>query len=114
MYEKHYSGGISTGTTLYYPAGGAMRVTGGANPGLFFVLSDHLGSTSVITNSSGAEVGRMGYYPFGETRYSTGSLYTDKLYTGQQQNSYINLLNYRSRWYDAQLGNFISPRFDYT
>ena len=26
----------------------------------------------------------QGYYPYGETRYSTSSLYTDRLFTGQQ------------------------------
>ncbi len=46
------------------------------------LLSDHLGSTSVVTNVSGGVVSRTGYYPFGETRYTTGTLNTDKLYTG--------------------------------
>jgi RHS repeat-associated protein len=62
-----------------------------------------------VTNASGAETGRMGYYPFGETRYSTGTMPTDHQYTGQQQNSYIKLMNYRSRWYDHYLNQFIQP-----
>jgi RHS repeat-associated protein len=68
-----------------------------------------MGSTSVVTDASGGVVGTQGYYPFGETRYSTGALFTDKLYTGQQQNSYIKLYWYGSRWYDPALGRFISP-----
>jgi hypothetical protein len=44
-----------------------------------------LGTTSVVVDSSGTVVGTQGYYPYGETRYSTGSLFTDRLYTGQQQ-----------------------------
>jgi hypothetical protein len=82
MYEIRYNGsGSQTGTTMYYPAGGAMRVTGTPNPGLYYILSDNLGSTSVVTNASGGVVGTQGYYPFGETRYGTGTLFTDKLFT---------------------------------
>jgi hypothetical protein len=39
----------------------------------------------VVVNASETVVGSQGYYPFGETRYATGSLYTDRLFTGQQQ-----------------------------
>jgi hypothetical protein len=39
----------------------------------------------VVVDAGGAIVSTQGYYPYGETRYSTGSLYTDRLYTGQQQ-----------------------------
>jgi YD repeat-containing protein len=59
--------GSNAGETIYYPAGGAMRVSGT----LKFILSDQLGSTSVMTSDSGVEQGRMGYYPFGKTRYSS-------------------------------------------
>jgi RHS repeat-associated protein len=103
MYEVRSDGG----TTLYYPAGGAMRVTG-TGAGLFFVLSDHLGSTSVVTTAAGAVLSTTGYYPFGETRYTTGSLNTDHQYTGQQNVAGIGLYNYRARFYDAGLGRFIS------
>ncbi|MFN8425675.1 MAG: hypothetical protein U0X87_05390 [Anaerolineales bacterium] len=70
-----------TKTTVYYPASGAMRVNGT----LYYTLKDHLGSASVVTDSAGVIVGENRYYPFGETRLSTGTLYTDKLFTGQRQ-----------------------------
>ena len=81
-----------------------MRVDGT----LKFVLSDHLGSTSVMTDASGVEQGRMGYYPFGKTRYTSGSLSTDRLYTGQQLVAGIGLYNYKARYNDAALGRFVS------
>ncbi len=34
---------------------------------------------------------------------------TDFLFTGQRYDSYINLYWFESRWYDSQLGRFISP-----
>jgi len=42
------------------------------------------GSASVVTDSSGVVVGENRYYPYGETRLTTGTIYTDKLFTGQR------------------------------
>jgi hypothetical protein len=57
--------------TVYYGAGGAFRVIGGENAGLYFRHTDHLGSTSVISDANGDKVaGSMTVYaPFGEIRY---------------------------------------------
>jgi len=62
LYEVNKnSGGTVTGTTTYYPAGGAMRVNGT----LYYILKDKLGSASVVTDSSGATVGEARYYSYG-------------------------------------------------
>ncbi|MEO5888297.1 MAG: hypothetical protein ABIQ77_11615 [Anaerolineales bacterium] len=47
-------------------------------------LKDHLGSASVVTDASGNILGENRYYPFGETRLTTGTIFTDKLFTGQR------------------------------
>jgi hypothetical protein len=58
----------------YYYAGSqriAVRVEGDptpANNGLFYLLSDHLGSTSVTTDASANKVAELRYYPYGQTR----------------------------------------------
>ena len=74
------SGGSVTRTVTYYP-GGAMRI----NSTLYYMLKDHLGSASVVTDATGAIVGEQRYYPYGETRLTTGTIYTDKLFTGQRE-----------------------------
>jgi RHS repeat-associated protein len=43
------SGGIETGTKTYYPTAGAMRI----GSTLYYVLKDHLGSASVVTDANG-------------------------------------------------------------
>jgi hypothetical protein len=80
------SGGTVTRTVSYYPLGRAMRIniSGGSNT-LYYLLKDHLGSASVITDASGTIVGEDRFYPYGETRFTTGTMYTDKLYTGQRE-----------------------------
>ena len=98
------SGGTVTKTTVYYPAAGAMRVNGT----LYYMLKDHLGSSSVVTDSTGAVVGEQRYYPFGETRLATGSMYTDKLFTGQRAMADLGIYHYQSRFYSPKLGRFLS------
>lgn len=82
-----------------------MRVNGT----LYYVLGDQLGSASVVMDANGTVVGETRYYPFGEIRSQTGSMYTDRLFTGQQQMASLGLYNYGARFYSPTLGRFIQP-----
>lgn len=93
------SGGAVTGTRTYYPAGGAMRI----NSTLYYVLKDHLGSASAVTDANGAAVGQNRYTPFGETRFTSGTMYTDKLYTGQRQMAGLGIYYYNARFYSPYI-----------
>ena len=48
------------------------------------------------------------YYPYGYRRNSTGDLGTDKLFTGQRLDD-TGLYYYNARYYDPEIGRFISP-----
>jgi RHS repeat-associated protein len=48
------------------------------------------------------------YYPYGETRYVTGTLTTDYGYTGQRNEAGLGLMDYNARYYDPALGRFVS------
>ncbi|HEU0295267.1 MAG TPA: hypothetical protein VFR47_21180 [Anaerolineales bacterium] len=41
---------------------------------------DHLGSASAVTDAGGNTVGEQRYYPYDETRLTTDTIYTDKLF----------------------------------
>jgi RHS repeat-associated protein len=73
---------------------------------LYFLFSDHLGSTSVMVDSSGAVMSRQLYRAFGAPRYSSGTDLTDYGYTGQRADDSIGLMYYNARWYDPALGRF--------
>jgi RHS repeat-associated protein len=93
-----------TGTvvTKYY-GGAAMRV-GGV---LTYLLSDHLGSNSLILDTAGNVVGETRYTAWGEERYSNGTVSSTHTYTGQYSNTDdFGLMYYKARWYDPQLGRF--------
>ncbi|MGI0016661.1 MAG: RHS repeat-associated core domain-containing protein, partial [Nitrososphaera sp.] len=63
----------------------------------------------MVTNSSGTVVGEQRYYPFGETRLTTGTIYTDKLFTGQREMAGLGIYHYGARFYSPKLGRFLSP-----
>jgi RHS repeat-associated protein len=70
------------------------------------MLQDHLSGTAVTADSSGAQVGStMKYFPFGATR--SGSVPTDIKFTGQRLDG-TGLYYYGARYYDPQIGRFIS------
>ncbi|NOH04076.1 MAG: hypothetical protein HND47_19960 [Chloroflexi bacterium] len=94
--------------TKYYFAG-SQRIAMRKDGVLYYLLSDHLGSTSIVTDASGIVVSQTKYKAWGEVRYSSGASPTQYTYTGQYSDSYINLLWYNSRHYDPELRRFISP-----
>lgn len=64
-------------------------------------------SANVVTDASGLTVGEQRYYPFGETRWTTGTIYTDKLFTGQRDTG-LGIYDFNARMYDPKLGRFLS------
>jgi RHS repeat-associated protein len=57
---------------------------------------------------NGTLAGSTKYYPYGDSRNSTGDLATDKLFTGQRLDD-TGLYYYGARYYDPTIGRFISP-----
>lgn len=100
--------------TMYYYAGGsraAMQVIdhAGGTSGVYYLYTDHLGSTSVTADETGLSTSALMYKAWGETRAGTGDAHTDYGYTGQREDQSINLMWYGSRWYDPYLSRWTSP-----
>jgi RHS repeat-associated protein len=70
-----------------------------------YFLADHLGSTNGLTNSTGALTSQTAYDSFGN---QTGSLATRYGFTGRERDDFTGLMYYRARFYDPNLGRFIS------
>jgi hypothetical protein len=43
-------------------------------------------------------VGENRYYPFGETRFTTGNMQTDKLFTGQHEITGLGIYHFGARY----------------
>jgi RHS repeat-associated protein len=76
---------------------------------VYYLHGDHLGSTSLTTDQSGAIVSQARYLPYGQERWTDKASPTDFGFTSQRKDSYMELVDYGARWYDAGLGRFISP-----
>jgi RHS repeat-associated protein len=70
-------------------------------------LHDGLGSTSALTDGSGAVTASFAYEPYGATK-RTGTDDTSFRFTGREDDGATKLYYYRARYYSPQLGRFIS------
>ena len=78
-------------------------------PNLRFVSQDHLTGTSVTTDQNGDTVaGKMTYFPYGATRTTYQTIETEIKFTGQRLDGGVDLYYYGARYYDANIGRFIS------
>jgi RHS repeat-associated protein len=96
--------GVVINKKTYYPGACALNVNGT----LYYMLHDHLGSTTIVTTALGNIAGNQYYYPFGETRYARGTMNTDKLYTGQRQMAGLGIYYYNARFYSPYINRFLS------
>ncbi|NUM49194.1 MAG: hypothetical protein HUU38_31220, partial [Anaerolineales bacterium] len=105
-----WTGSTSTMVKYYYAHGQrlAMRIgTGTGNTSLTYIIGDHLGSTSTTYRADTGETAKQTYKPWGEVRWTSGTLPTDYTFTGQYSHTAdFGLMYYVARWYDPALGRF--------
>ena len=73
----------------------------------YFYLTDHLGSSDVVTNSSGSIQNESDYYPYGGERvYSQTITNQNYKFTGKERDSESNFDYFGARYYSSTLGRF--------
>jgi RHS repeat-associated protein len=100
---------VKGGETIKYIFAGNLRVAQVKGTTRSFFHKDHLGSSTVMTDASGAELEYSDYAPFGSQRAHTGTNTSDYKYTDQELDAENGLYNYNARLYDPFIGRFISP-----
>lgn len=70
-----------------------------------YFLQNHLGSTVALTDPSGHDPSTPNYDSFGRPTSGANTRFT---YTGREADADTGLMYYRARWYDPQLGRFVS------
>jgi len=79
----------------------------GTVPEIYYYHSDHLGSSSIITNQSGQQVQHCEYTPYGTLARNEGSDIVKHKFTGKELDS-TGLYFYGARYYDPEIGRFIT------
>jgi len=97
----------STGTfnEVYYYDDSGLIAENGTDSGLKAYHSDHLGSTSLITNETGNVTELTEYEPYGSVIEGGNSRFT---YTGKEKDA-TGLMYYGARNYNPEQGQFIEP-----
>ncbi|MEW6328422.1 MAG: toxin TcdB middle/N-terminal domain-containing protein [Thermodesulfobacteriota bacterium] len=99
--------GTNGAYTKYIFAGG-RRIASKTSTDIYYYHTDHLGSSNVITDAAANKVQEIYYYPFGGTRSNIGSIDVKHKYTGQEEDIETGLYYYGARYYDPNIGRFIS------
>jgi len=89
----------------YYADGQRIAMRYGST--VYYLLGDHLGSTTLTVTGSGAKYAEQRYYPWGDTRYTYWKTPTAYQFTGQYHDTDLGLYFYNARYYDSALGRFI-------
>jgi RHS repeat-associated protein len=93
--------------TFYYA--GSARIAVSVNGTFSFLVSDALGSPAVALSSSTAtSTASVLYDPYGNVRYSSGTMPTDYGFTGQHGDGATGLDYFNARYYDPWTGQFTS------
>jgi RHS repeat-associated protein len=76
----------------------------------YFYHSDHLGSSSLITDGTGALVQHIEYVPFGETFIDerNGNWSTPYLFNGKEKDEETGLHYFHARYYDSRTSVWLS------
>ncbi|MDQ7007536.1 MAG: RHS repeat-associated core domain-containing protein, partial [Acidobacteriota bacterium] len=75
---------------------------------LQFVHRDHLGSTRLMTDENGVEIGRWRYFPFGMEATTEESGDQRMKFTGHERDGEVELDYMLARYYGSSLGRFLS------
>ncbi len=103
---KHYE--CVNGVCKKYIFAGGQRIAMKQGSSVLYYHSDHLGSSSVVTDPNGNNAEEIYYYPYGGSRQDSGGANVRHKYTGQEFDDETGLYYYNARYYDPQLGRFIS------
>jgi RHS repeat-associated protein len=100
---------LTAGATSYIYGPGGLPVESVPSSGTpTYYMQDQLGSTRLLTSSTGAVTGTYTYDPWGNITSHTGTATTPFLYAGQYQDPETGFYYLRNRWYDPVTAQFLT------
>jgi len=99
---------VSDGSTSYVYGPGGLPVEQISSGNAFFYHHDQLGSSRVLSDSTGAARDTWTYDPYGNVVSSTGTVANHLLFSGQYSDNESGLYDLRARYYDPTNAQFLS------
>ena len=106
-YLEEYQGGNKTNAINYYFADKLRIAEKSTKNGVQYYHKDHLGSSTVVTNPSGQLVKLINYAPYGTKLVTQGTAEVKYGFTDKEEDA-TGLNYFEARYYDPELGRFIS------
>ena len=88
---------------------GLSRIAEGEDTGnlrVRYVVTDHQGTTQLLTDDTGAVLGRWTWDPWGNIEEAWSQSSTDLLYQGKPYEVALGEWYFNARWYNPERGNF--------
>ncbi len=105
-YEESVSGEQTLVRKYYYANGSRIAMRAGTE--LDALVTDHLGSATVLVGAAGTVDREQGYEPFGESLYATGTFDPVYTFTGKELDD-TGAYYFGARYHDPELGRFLTP-----
>jgi RHS repeat-associated protein len=106
--ESDLTGSATSWKEYVFFSGKRVARRDASNSTVHYYFSDHLGSTSVSTNSTGTTLEEdLDYYPYGGIASGTSS--DHYLFTGKERDAESGLDMFGARYYGSSLGRFMTP-----
>ena len=109
--EQFSIGGELIAKSVQYPVPAlrSLGVVGSSVQQKTYHLNDNLGSTVFVLDSAGNLLANHYHDPFGKAWNVKGDIGNDVRFTGKEYEEDIGLYYFAMRWYDPEVGRFISP-----
>lgn len=109
LFAAMTAGGASLSHYLYGQSDDQILADDRGGGDVLWTLTDHQNTVRDIVDNTGAEQNHIIYDAFGNVIDQTNPLVTTRFgYTGRELDSSTGLMYYRARYYDPQLGVFLS------
>jgi RHS repeat-associated protein len=99
--------GSTTDEYIFFGGKRLARIDASAN--VVYYVADHLGTSRIVTSSTGGILDQSDFYPFGGERIITASSGNTYKFTGKERDSESNLDNFGARYYASSMGRMMSP-----
>lgn len=104
--------GCSQYETGIYSAGSTVNIPGYPEEGTLFFITNHIQSTCITTDSKGSLSSRITYTPYGDIFDQSGNDNFSAKFTGNDLDEASGLYYFGARYYDPDIGRFITADTD--